>query len=436
MTTLIGQLNTLESSNLIQLVQAQPELEYLFRHALIQDAAYASLVKPDRKLLHRIVGEALERMYPDRREELSGLLAHHFIAAGELDKAIAYSRQAARRAETMYAYEGAAQHLRTALDLIGQGERVETRLALLEQLADIHRLLQEGAQAIAVYRQALDAWRGQPSVDRMIELRLHRKIVETANNMKWRAGFEQVEAVARLVGESRANLESALRRMEGEPPHAETVRLLTALSEHAWRIEDPANWDAAEHYARAAVAMGEQLDDPLDLSSALNALAGVHLGRGLLREQVDVALRRLELARDLRFGDLRKQVTTLNLVGGALTIVGEYALAMPYLLEAESLGDHIRAVDLQVQSLSFQSQCWFRLDRWDEMFAIEDKRRDLEQRYPRERVGATCFEIALGATVHSLRGELERARAPRQKAYDIMAGFSGPPEKWWRNQHY
>ena len=156
MTTLIGQLNTLESSSLIQLAQAQPELEYLFRHALIQDAAYASLVKPDRKLLHRIVGEALERMYPDRREELSGLLAHHFIAAGELDKAIAYSRQAARRAEAAYAFEEAVRHLRAALDLIGPDERIEMRLALLEQLADVHCRLQEGAQAISICQKALD----------------------------------------------------------------------------------------------------------------------------------------------------------------------------------------------------------------------------------------------------------------------------------------
>ena len=48
---LISQLNTLESSGLIRLLRAQPELEYLFRHALAQDAAYNSLLKQDRKQL-------------------------------------------------------------------------------------------------------------------------------------------------------------------------------------------------------------------------------------------------------------------------------------------------------------------------------------------------------------------------------------------------
>ena len=46
---LISQLNMLESSGLIRLLRAQPELEYLFRHALSQDAAYNSMLKRDRQ---------------------------------------------------------------------------------------------------------------------------------------------------------------------------------------------------------------------------------------------------------------------------------------------------------------------------------------------------------------------------------------------------
>ncbi|MGH2522606.1 MAG: hypothetical protein ACRDH2_08895 [Anaerolineales bacterium] len=64
--TLGNHLSTLETSGLIRLAARQPELEYLFRHALIQEAAYGSLVKADRRNLHRAVGEALERLYPDR----------------------------------------------------------------------------------------------------------------------------------------------------------------------------------------------------------------------------------------------------------------------------------------------------------------------------------------------------------------------------------
>ena len=84
------QLETLEAKGLIRLVAQLPELEYLFRHALVQDAAYGSLLKQERRGLHQQVGEALEELYPERRSELSAVLAIHFEQAGETDKAIDY----------------------------------------------------------------------------------------------------------------------------------------------------------------------------------------------------------------------------------------------------------------------------------------------------------------------------------------------------------
>src|SRR5690606_9644008 len=81
--TLTAQLSTLESSGLIRLAQVDPELEYLFRHALVQEAAYSSLLQTDQKRLHREVGEALEHSYPDRLDsrELAPVLGHHFAQA-------------------------------------------------------------------------------------------------------------------------------------------------------------------------------------------------------------------------------------------------------------------------------------------------------------------------------------------------------------------
>jgi tetratricopeptide (TPR) repeat protein len=84
------QLDTLEAKGLIRLAALRPELEYLFRHALVQDAAYGSLLKQERRGLHAQVGEALESLYPERREELAAVLAMHFEQAGETDKAIDY----------------------------------------------------------------------------------------------------------------------------------------------------------------------------------------------------------------------------------------------------------------------------------------------------------------------------------------------------------
>lgn len=94
------QLDTLESKGLIRLAQFQPELEYLFRHALVQDTAYESLLKQERRQLHRLVGDALEDLYPDRKGELAAVLAMHFEQAGDTLRAIRYMMAAAA-----FAYE-------------------------------------------------------------------------------------------------------------------------------------------------------------------------------------------------------------------------------------------------------------------------------------------------------------------------------------------
>jgi tetratricopeptide (TPR) repeat protein len=101
--TIGGRLTELETAGLIQLVSTKPDLEYIFRHALIQDAAYDSLLKSDRRRLHLAVGEILERLYPERREELAVQLADHFSEAGESGRAAAYFILAGNRAARGFA---------------------------------------------------------------------------------------------------------------------------------------------------------------------------------------------------------------------------------------------------------------------------------------------------------------------------------------------
>jgi len=431
--TLVAHLTALEASGLIRLAEVQPELEYFFRHALVQEATYASILRQDRKKLHLAVGEAFEQLYPDRQEEFYGVLAHHFAAAGEREKGIFYAQRAAQKAEARYAYEEAIQHLRTALKLIEPGEQGETHLILLEELADVHRLLGERTRAIPIYQEALDLWGSLADAEKMIAVRLHRKIGETVADMPWVTDFQRFEAA------SRTSLEAGLKLMEGEPPHSETVRLMTTLSsETAPRDAWTAELNMAEHYAQAAVEMAEHLDAPVELSAALGALARVYMARGLLHERVEVSLRRLALSHDPRFSSLRARASILYKAGVALMGVGEYAQAVRHLLEAESLGRRIQAIDQQVAALDGQALCRFRLDSWDEVVKIDEKWRALEQDYPnfRERVGRTCFLIALSASVHALRGELERAGSLRQESYGIMVAGAGSPEQWGRSQHY
>ncbi len=112
---LLSQLGALEYSNLIELMVGRPELGYLFRHALVREAAYAAVLKADRRMLHRAVAEALETTYPDRLDELGATLAYHFERAEARDRALYYLVRAADQARERFANAEAIALYRAAL---------------------------------------------------------------------------------------------------------------------------------------------------------------------------------------------------------------------------------------------------------------------------------------------------------------------------------
>src|SRR5437868_1289350 len=123
--TVTVQLGLLEGAGLIQLASIQPELEYLFRHVLVKDAAYSSLVKSDRRALHQVVGETLEQLYvrsevQPARGEFYPLLAFHFAGAGDAARAQRYYTLAGQAAAAAYANQEAAALFEHALKAAGQ----------------------------------------------------------------------------------------------------------------------------------------------------------------------------------------------------------------------------------------------------------------------------------------------------------------------------
>lgn len=118
-----AELGTLEAKGLIRLATAHPELEYLFRHWLVQDAAYGSLLKQERRELHRRVGEVLEALYPDRRDDLAAVLGMHFEQAGETDRALDYLAIAGRYALERHALNEAYSAYQRAAALLPEPSR-------------------------------------------------------------------------------------------------------------------------------------------------------------------------------------------------------------------------------------------------------------------------------------------------------------------------
>jgi tetratricopeptide (TPR) repeat protein len=417
----------LEQAQRAQLIsKSEREGRFAFTHALVPFALRESLSGLRRQRLHASVAEAIEGQRPDDVETI----AYHYVAAGVNIKAVEYSNLVAERAEKIYAYDSAIRYKQTALDMLDARE-IKTRLALLEGLADLHYKLDQNARAIPIYLEALQLWRGLANADIWIAVRLQRKIGEATTSMNQFADYQRFAATAR------SSLEAGLALAQDQPPHPESIRLLRTLSRDAWYIVSSADWDAAERYAVSAVKMAEELDAPLELSSALESLSLVHGARGQFRERVDVSLRRLELSRDPRFVDYRERVNVLYQLARALLSVGEYEAALTHAKEAENLSAAIQDVTTQVNAMTLQSQCLYPLDRWDDLLAMDEKLRDIQARNPFERLGvALCFHTALVSAVKTLRGEREQAEILREESYGIMTKIAGSPERWVRNQHY
>jgi class 3 adenylate cyclase/tetratricopeptide (TPR) repeat protein len=95
-----------------------PAARYVFKHALIRDAAYQSLLRKTRRRYHEQVALALEAEAPETVHDQPELLAHHWTEAGEVERAIASWQRAGELAVRRAAHEEAIRHLTRALSLI------------------------------------------------------------------------------------------------------------------------------------------------------------------------------------------------------------------------------------------------------------------------------------------------------------------------------
>jgi class 3 adenylate cyclase len=95
-----------------------PQAYYFFKHALIQDAAYESLLKSTRQQYHQRIAQVLETQFPETTETQPELVAHHCMEAGLTAQAVSYWNKAAQRAIQRSAHMEAIAHLRQGLALL------------------------------------------------------------------------------------------------------------------------------------------------------------------------------------------------------------------------------------------------------------------------------------------------------------------------------
>jgi predicted ATPase/class 3 adenylate cyclase len=113
-----NELARLVTSELVFQRGAPPESVYTFKHALVQDAAYSTLLRSDRQQLHARITEVVERRFPERVAREPELLAHHLTEARQIERAIGYWLKAGERAAERSANLEAIRHLTRGLEAL------------------------------------------------------------------------------------------------------------------------------------------------------------------------------------------------------------------------------------------------------------------------------------------------------------------------------
>lgn len=160
-----AQIQYLREVSLIEALQN----EYAFRHVLIQEATYESILIKKRAELHRKIGEIMENLYTSRVEEFAPLLAYHFYSAGD-DRSLKYDIIAGEKSARLYANAEAATHFRRALE-VARRTNAETDVifSLFTQLGSVLELSGRFEQALETYGE-LQAF-GRERNDRSIEMK-------------------------------------------------------------------------------------------------------------------------------------------------------------------------------------------------------------------------------------------------------------------------
>ena len=133
-----NRLSGLEKLDLIRARSLEPDLEYIFKHALTQEVVYNGLLKKERKGLHERIAAVMEKLFADRLPEFYEILAHHYQRGKSLNKAVDYLIKSGHKAQSQFCLEEAYHYYQTAYDLLSAKDElnIEEKASLIDLLLE------------------------------------------------------------------------------------------------------------------------------------------------------------------------------------------------------------------------------------------------------------------------------------------------------------
>ncbi len=324
MFTLTTPLTKLEHADLIRRIK-QVEEAYQFKHNLIQESAYSSLLKNDRRTLHRACAEALERAYPNDLDEYAALLAKHFAEAGDDAKTFEYARRAGDAAFRVHALAEALMHYDTA-------SLLAARLQI--SVADILHLHQQRGRVLEVmgrYEEAVDAYRAL------------EQLGKTRNEPQLELGALLSLATLFTFPNQAQNLEQAHAVNQAALKLAREIHEEAAEARALWNMQQQAYFNGRASQAVAYSKQALALTDRLNLRE-LRAYILNDVSRALVTaESVPSALHALAEAREIfrAENNLPMLVDNLSTTAETAQVGGELNMAEDFARQAQDLSQMI-----------------------------------------------------------------------------------------------
>jgi class 3 adenylate cyclase/tetratricopeptide (TPR) repeat protein len=354
-----------------------PEPAYIFKHAVIQDVAYQSLLIQRRRALHRAVGEAIEELYTDRLADHYEELAHHFSQAEEWGRAFEYLARSGDRARDAYANPTALEFYARALEAAGRTtppvaparvmEILRRRGRLLSVLARFPEAISDLQKMVEVARTAGDR-RGEGQAEAELGAVLYstlsaehvpeaKRLAESASKIAEETGDQLVLArslyLLGVVGQVEGDLTGADARLEASLRIARASGFrdvaagdLTMLATHAnWRGEFPRAVTLTREGGQVAAEVYDHFHEGLAL--AVRCLA--HIGLGEYAEGMATIKDGLARARERNLPFNIGRLT--NSLGWAHQELGAFTRSVEYDREGADLGARHKIPNVEISSL-------------------------------------------------------------------------------------
>jgi predicted ATPase/class 3 adenylate cyclase len=298
--------------------------EYAFRHVLIQEAAYESILIKNRAGLHRQIGETLEELHADRVEEFAPLLAYHFYSAHD-QRSLKYDILAGEKAARLYANAEAATHFSRALEVAKRGNaELEQVTRLYIQLGSVLELNGRFDQALATYEEMQTF--GQKHGDSTLEM---KALMAKATIYSIFSGLHNPALSEQMLLQA---LEIS-REIGDRATQAKLNWNLMITFLFSKRL------DQALEYGEVALALARESDESEQLAFVLNDLCRLYTCRG----EFDKAHASIREAREL-WRSLDNQVMLADSFGSeaeAYFNAGEFERSLEYSQQALQICEKI-----------------------------------------------------------------------------------------------